>query len=78
MAERSDEAPAALSEDSVLAAVEARRQSILEHAATVSTGTLLDWLVADLGLASDAALRPHRRAIKRRAVELLEEQVSLH
>lgn len=67
---------ALIDEDRVLAAVEARRQSILEHAATVSISTLLGWLAADLRLPSDAALRPHRRAIRRRGMQILEDQVS--
>lgn len=39
-----------------------------------STSTLLDWLREDLGLADVAVLKPHRAAVKRRALELLEEQ----
>lgn len=69
----------ALSEAAVLAAVEARRADVLHHAATVSTSMLLGWLRQDLSLHSEAevaALRTHRAAARRRALELLEEQVT--
>lgn len=64
-----------VTEEQALAALDARRQSILEHAATVSTATLLGWLQQDLGLPNDAALQLHRRVIKQHALQLLEEQV---
>lgn len=69
-------APTSISEEAALAALEARRPSVLQHAATVSASTLLAWLQADLGLPDDAALRPHRTALKRRALQMLEEQAS--
>lgn len=68
-----------LSEAAALGAVDARRADILHHAASISTSMLLGWLRQDLGLHTDAAaaaLRAHRAAIKRRALELLEEQAS--
>ena len=66
----------AVTEAAALAALEARRASVLEHSATVSTSNLLAWLQADLGLPDDTPLRPHRAALKRGALQLLEEQVS--
>jgi hypothetical protein len=60
----------------VLDAVTARRADILQHAAIVTPALLLGWLKEDLGLADDATLKPHKRAAKRRALELLEERVS--
>lgn len=71
-----DPGPAAITEAAALAALEARRASVLEHSATVSTSTLLAWLQGDLRLPDDAPLRPHRAALKRRALQLLEEQAS--
>lgn len=76
-AEENEQEAEHLSETAVLRAVDARREDILHHAASVSTSMLLGWLRQDLGLqsgAAAAALRSHRVAIERRALELLEEQ----
>lgn len=70
---RAEEEPPSL--EQVLAAVQGRRQHILQHAATVSTSQLLQWAADDLGLPSTAPLRPHRRAAAQLALEMLEEQV---
>lgn len=78
-AEENEQEAEHLSETAVLRAVDARREDILHHAASVSTSMLLGWLRQDLGLqsgAAAAALRSHRVAIERRALELLEEQAS--
>ncbi|EFN51967.1 hypothetical protein CHLNCDRAFT_139459 [Chlorella variabilis] len=65
-----------VTEAEALAAVEARRQSILQHAATVTPALLLAWLTEDLGM-PHAAVKVHRSAVTRRALEVLEEQGQL-
>lgn len=67
--------PPSITEAQALAALEARRLSVLEHAATVSTAAILGWLQDDLGLPDIQALRLHRQALKRRALQMLEDQV---
>jgi hypothetical protein len=64
-----------VTEARVLAAVDARKPCILQHAATVTPNLLLAWLREDLGVPDAEALRPHRRAAKQRARQLLEMQV---
>lgn len=70
-----EEPAAAVTVDQVLAAVDACRAAILEHAATVSTSQVLELCRQQLGLPDVAPLRPHRQAAKERALQLLEAQV---
>lgn len=66
---------AAVTLELVLAAVDACRAAILEHAATVSTAQVLELCRRHMGLPDPASLRPFRQAAKERALQLLEEQV---
>ena len=74
-AEPTEEPATAVTVDQVLAAVDACRAAILEHAATVSTSQVLELCRQQLGLPDLAPLRPYRQAAKERALQLMEAQV---